>query len=324
MVQPKIGKKRRQFSFELNSLIGLSYVLLIHWQVSDVTQRTTHLPKRCITKGSVELTDVSTSWNFHIFHAIVCHLYLPCKLQLNLQKQTGVHPDETVGYDRPRLESVQEPRLLVLPCHSVEKWVPSSVQQIVAGRDLPGVDAALGSGAESAAPSVKTGSLSSWSSLSNGRNKQKTKLLHTCMYINIWGVCVCVWEKLMHYVPGQLTGARWPWGGHPKPTFGKGSCRERSGNPSRKKGDLRMRRSQMKLGREGAVWGRSVIQGPQGAGRDPHHCPPPHPLGQQSPVSCPGPPAPTPYPAPFTRISQCFQLWVLASRDAIVKVGNPR
>ena len=191
MVQPKTGKRDGNSTLSLALSSGFQSVLLI-WQVSDVTPRTTHLPKRCITEGSVELTDVSKYWNFHIFHAIVCHLYLLCKLQLNLQKQTGVHPDETVGYDSHGLESVQEPRLLVLPCHSVEKWVPSSVQQIVAGRDLPGVDAALGSGAESAAPSVKTGS---WSSLSNGKNKQKTKLLHTYMYISIWGVCVCVWER---------------------------------------------------------------------------------------------------------------------------------
>ena len=73
----------------------------VHWQVSNVTQSPTHLPERCITKGSVEQTDVSKYWNFHIFHAIVCHLYLPCKLQLNLQKQTSVHPDGAVGCGRP-------------------------------------------------------------------------------------------------------------------------------------------------------------------------------------------------------------------------------
>ena len=52
----------------------------------------------------------------------------------------------------------------------------------------------------------------------------------------------CEREKLMHSVPGcQVTLRR------------ASKANGWEGNPPRKKGDLRMRRSQMKLGREGAV-----------------------------------------------------------------------
>lgn len=168
-----------------------------------------------------------------------------------------------------------------------------------------------------AAPSVETGSLSSWSSCSHGRNKQKTKLLHKYLYISICGVgvcvCVCVlrwcvlcWEKYGYQV-----------------TLSRTSRADRAGRAL--KGGIRehfQEKGMCKLRPEGWVGaGRSWEEkwlfeaemshgGPEVGGEIPVTVPQPTPLWAVS------------WPGPLHLYKSVFPALSSASRDAVAKVGN--